>query len=198
MNEIVIVDIETSHTNKKIGSIVEIGISKLNLGNGERKIIYDELVKEDSFGEKDRDAWIFKNTDMKFEDVMAAKPIDMGIIQSIFNKYRATAYNKNFDFGFLKDKGFIINELNCPMIGSTNIVKAPFKNNWRPPHIPKNQEYKWPSVQESWDFLFGKDTGYIEKHRGGDDSLREAKIVYEFYKKHGFDLGLGNPEVKES
>jgi len=72
------------------------------------------------------------------------------------------------------------------MLFATKVCKIPgFYGSW-----------KWPKVQEAWDFLFGK-TNYIEKHRGADDALHEAQIVYKLYKEHGFELGLSNPEVNE-
>ena len=52
--------------------------------------------------------------------------------------------------------------------------------------------YKWPKVQEAWDYLFGK-TDYVEQHRGADDAMHEAKIVHEMIKREwlkvpGFEI----------
>ena len=59
------------------------------------------------------------------------------------------------------------------MILSTNICKL--KGRYK-------GKYKWPSVQEAWDFYFGN-TGYVEKHRGADDAFHEADIVFELIKR---------------
>lgn len=186
-NKIIVVDIETTGFLNDGGLILEIGIVELDLDTGYTKIIYNELVREDKFGQKHENSWIFENSDLTYKGMSDAQPIDMKAIQTIFNKYRATAYNKKFDFDFLRSRGFIINELYCPMLFATKVCKIPgYCGSW-----------KWPKVQEAWDFLFGKDTGYIEEHRGADDALHEANIVYELYKKHGFELGLSNPEVNE-
>jgi len=171
--KIAIVDIETTGFLPR-GLIVEVGISELDLDTGEVKLIYNELVKEPGFCEEDHMvSWIFTNTDLKFEDVMKADPLDVKTIQVILDKYPTTAYNKKFDFGFFKLRGLKVNELPCPMIISTNLCKLEKK---------RGSGYKWPKVQEVWDFLF-PDSGYIETHRGGDDSVHEAKIVYELYKR---------------
>lgn len=174
---IAIVDIETTGLKYNEELILEIGIVLLNLKTGEIKKIYDEVVKEDGFGEEHKESWVFNNSDLTFEEIIRASPLDNIKIQKIFNKYNATAYNKKFDFDFLKSRGLIINELPCPMIISTDICKLPgFYGN-----------YKYPKVQEAWNFFFGE-TDYVEKHRGGDDAKHEALIVYELYKRGLFDI----------
>ncbi|MEI7488369.1 MAG: hypothetical protein WCJ72_13370 [Chryseobacterium sp.] len=100
-------------------------------------------------------------------------------IQSILDSYQhgSTAYNNVFDFGFMEHRGFVFpKKLACPMKIATNICK-----------IPKMGGYKWPNVQEAHEFLFGK-TGYIESHRGADDALYEADIVFELYKMGKFTI----------
>ncbi|MCP4761402.1 MAG: 3'-5' exonuclease [archaeon] len=175
-NLVVVVDIETTGFSPENSCIIEIGICTLNLDNGETQFLFDKLIKEPNFSEKHRNEWIFNNSDMNFDEIMAANPLeDYKIkLQKIFDKYPATAYNKRFDFNFLIHRGFKIRELPCPMIAATNIIKLlPYK---------PNTQYKWPSVEESWHFYF-PNKNYIEKHRGYDDAIHEAKIVYEMYKR---------------
>jgi DNA polymerase-3 subunit epsilon len=169
MRKILIVDIETTGFKTR-DCIVEIGITMLNLETGERRIIYDEIVKEKNFGEEHRNAWVFKNTSLKFEDVMSSEPLDKAYLQDIFDQAPATAYNKKFDMRFLKDRGFNIKELDCPMILATDVC-----------NVKKNGRKKWPTVEEAWKYFFPNEK-YIEKHRGADDSLHEAKIVFELYQ----------------
>ncbi len=174
--KIAIVDIETTGFSPENECIVEVGITELDLETGETNLIYDELVKEGHFDESKKNSWIFKNTNLKYEDVMKAKPLDKKRIQEIFDTYKLTAYNKKFDFGFFKFRDFKFDELPCPMIIATNICKIVKK---------RGAGYKWPKVQEAWNFFF-PDSGYVEEHRGGDDSVHEAKIVYELYKQGHF------------
>ena len=59
---------------------------------------------------------------------------------------------------------------------ATNVVK-----------LRGRRGYKWPKVQEAWDFFFGK-TNYVELHRGADDAKHEAMIVHELYKRGIFKV----------
>ena len=142
--KIAIVDIETTDFLREGGLIVEVGIVSLDLKTGEVKKINDELVREIEFKEEHKRSWIFHNSDLTYEEVLTANPLNKNKIQDIFNKYPTTAYNKKFDFDFLKDRGLKINELSCPMVVATDICKIPHANGYR---------NKWPKVQEAWDFF---------------------------------------------
>lgn len=176
MKKVAILDIETTGLNALKHSIVEIGIVELNLDTCKTKVLFDSLVKEALFGEQDRNAWIFKYSDMKFEDVNNA-PLLSGFIQElqeIFKKYKTTAFNKSFDFGFLKARGIEFHdELPCIMQTATNILKIPSSCG----------DYKYPKVQEAWDHYY-PDKTYIEKHRALDDAVHEALILLKMYQ-HG-------------
>ena len=178
MTKIIIVDIETTDFLKRNGLIVEVGIVELDLTNGNRTPIYNTLVREEGFGEEHKDAWIFSNSNLKHEEVLTAKPLDREKLQEIFNKYSATAYNKRFDFDFLASRGLKIKELPCPMEALTPICKLPGKFG----------SYKWPKVQEAWDILF-PEVPYIEEHRGFDDALHEALLVYHLHKNGVVNYG---------
>jgi len=180
MKKIVIVDIETSGFQHQGGLIVEVGIVSLNLQTGNISNEFSEIVQEDGFGEqhtRDPYGWIFKNSDLQYEDVVRASNLlkIMPKIQTIFDKYPcgATAYNKQFDFGFLKSRGLRIKELPCIMLSAAPVVNLPPNPGYRDP--------KWPKVQEAWDFFFPR-SDYIEAHRALDDARHEALIAYELYK----------------
>ncbi|MHA1729383.1 MAG: 3'-5' exonuclease [Promethearchaeota archaeon] len=175
-NIIVVVDIETTGFSHKRDCIVEIGICELDLDTGKCKKLFDRLILEEHLSSRHIDEWIFENSNLEFEDVLKAKPLESyrEEIQRIFNKYLATAFNKRFDFDYLKDRGFKINELPCPMIKATNILKLPPKK--------PNTLYKWPSVEEAWVY-YHPDIKYIEQHRAYDDAVHEALIVFEMFKK---------------
>ena len=171
--KIAVVDIETTGFLKQGGLIVEVGIVELNLETGEIKELYNELVCESKFSDANKDSWIFSNSNLKFEEVKLAKPLNIEALQEIFNKYKATAFNKRFDFDFLSSRGLKIEELRCPMEILTDVCKIPGRYG----------KYKWPKVQEAWDILF-KDKPYIEAHRGYDDAEHEAKLVYYIHKNN--------------
>ena len=176
-NEILVVDIETTGFLNQGGKIVEIGMVLLNLNNGEVTEVYNSLVKESGLDSRHTRApygWIFGNSNLRFEEVLDAPSLDsqFDVVQALFNQYPATAFNKSFDFDFLRDRGFRINDLACPMKLATPICKLPKYRGYG---------YKWPKVEEAWHHFFGH-TGYIEAHRGLDDAKHEALIVYELYK----------------
>lgn len=178
--KILVLDIETTGFLNQGGSIVEIGIVELDLETGATEIILDTLLRENILTAKHREeplGWIFRNSNLTPEMVRDAPP-EMDVfshVQAILDSYPlgVTAFNKAFDFGFLKDRGLKIKELPCPMILSTPICKLPSRNGYG--------GYKWPSVEEAWKFFF-PETEYNELHRGADDAVHEAKIVHELYK----------------
>ena len=186
MKEIVVVDIETSGFQPQGGLIVEVGIVALNLQTGGITNEFNEIVQEKDFGEKhmrDPYGWIFKNSDLQYDDVLEAIELIAIIpkIQTIFDKYPcgATAFNKQFDFGFLKSRGLRIRELPCIMLSASPVVGLPPNLGYRDP--------KWPKVQEAWDYFF-PGSAYIEAHRALDDARHEALIAYELFKLGRFRL----------
>ena len=174
---IVVVDIETTGFSHQEDCILEISVCKLDLDSGVCSELFNKVIKEKHYSMKHRRAWIFKHSDLRYEDILNAKPLSFykKQLQRIFNIFPATAFNKRFDFDFLKDRGFLIKELPCPMIIATNILKLP-------PRKP-NTLYKWPSVEETWKYFF-PEKEYIEKHRAYDDSVHEALIIFEMYKRN--------------
>lgn len=181
-NKVAVIDIETTGLNPEIELILEIGIVELDLATGETKILFDSLVKETKFGEEHKEAWIFSNSDLKFEDFENAPLFDdlKQKISEIFNQYPITAFNKAFDLDFLKAKEINIpKELPCIMLTAQNIIKIPYQYD--------SSRYKRPNVQEAWDFFF-PNSEYIEKHRAADDAIHEAKILFELYKRRQFHI----------
>lgn len=184
-NTIIVVDIETTGFLNKGGKIVEIGIVKLNLATGAITPAYNSLVKEEGFGPRHRTGnfgWIFNNSDLSYEEVEVAPGLEeqRSEIQGLFDQFYATAFNKSFDFDFLRDRGFNIKDLPCPMKVATPICKLPNKYGYN--------SYKWPSVEEAWEHFFGSNTGYVEAHRGFDDAEHEAKIVYRLFELGHFQV----------
>jgi len=186
VTEILIVDIETTDLSPLHGSIVEVAIVSLNLKTSSRKILFDSVCREDSSETLKRDAWIFNNSTLTFEEVISAGYFQSILpeIQRIVDSYPLglTAYNLQFDFAFLEDRGLKIkNRLSCPMKLSTDVVKLPS-------HHPNHGKYKWPKVEEAWNYFFPQ-TPYKEKHRAADDAYHEAAIVCALYKMGKFPVG---------
>ena len=171
-----IIDIETTGFFPK-GFIVEVGIVSLDTETGEVETVFDSVCREEGMTAKDREAWIFSNSDLTIEAVREApllSDLKASIQGAIDGCDAVTAYNKKFDFTFLQDRGFNIHkEWPCPMLVSTDICKLPSKNGYG--------GYKWAKVEECWKHFF-PDEPYIELHRGCDDALHEAKICYELFK----------------
>ncbi len=186
MKEIAVVDIETSGFQNQGGLIVEIGIVSLDLDTGNITNEFDSIVKEDDFSIKHSQnpfGWVFQNSDLKYEDVVSANSLIemLPSIQKIFDKFPigATAFNKQFDFGFLQSRGLKIRELPCIMLSATDVVDLPPNPGFYTP--------KWPKVEEAWEYFF-PNIDYIEAHRALDDARHEALIAYELYKLGKFEI----------
>jgi len=177
-----IVDIETTWFFNKWGLIVEIWIASLDIETWEILEKYDSLVKEPWFNDSCARAWIFSNSSLSFEEVDNAPSLEsqLATIQSSIDSFEhgVTAYNKAFDFTFLRDRGITIpKELPCPMKVATPVLQLP--SIWY-------GDYKRPKVEEAWDHLVG--TPYVEEHRGLDDAIHEARIVFELIKLGKFEV----------
>lgn len=181
--KILVLDIETTGFLNQGGKIVELGIVELDLSNGNKEIIFSEVCHEKGITEQEiSESWIVQNSDLNVNLVKYSGTLESkkNRIQNILNSYPlgATAFNNDFDFGFLQDRGFVFpKKLGCPMKLSTDICKLP---------SPKGG-YKWPKVEEAHLHFFG-DIGYVEKHRGADDAFYEADIVYRLYQDGVFKL----------
>ena len=178
--KVAVADIETTNFLGRKGKIIEIGIASLDTDSGAITEAFHSLCFEDGIVAADADAWIFKNSDLTFEEVAEAPDLKdlREKIESILAEHDvATAFNKKFDFDFLRDRGFVLGpEWPCPMLASVNICKVAKKG--KQAH---HKGYKWPTVEEAWAFFF-PDKPYVEEHRGLDDAMHEAAIVYELFK----------------
>lgn len=180
---ILVIDIETTGFLNSGGKIVEVGIVELNLNTGKTKIVFDKVTHERPITRQEvENSWIVNNSNLTVEAIRQSKELKhlKPEIQEIINSYPngATAYNNAFDFGFLQNRGFKIPKvLPDPMLILTDMVKLP-------PRIA-GTKYKYPKVEEAWNYLFPK-TKYTELHRGADDALHEAQIIYTLHKQGKF------------
>ena len=180
--EILVLDIETTGLSPKTDFILELGIVKLNLETGEITTLFDEVFKDPNLTAKHRKSWIFENGFMNIEEIRNAQPLERyrTQIQNILLPFqgRITAWNREFDESFLYANGFDLGaDIPCPMKASTHFFK-----------IKGTRGFKWPKAQEAWDILF-PETHKIEAHRGLDDSIMEAKIIFELVKRGVYKIG---------
>lgn len=185
--KIAVIDIETTGFLNNGGQIIEVGIAQLNTANGQVTTIFNHVCHESI--PIDSDAWIFKNSNLTIEEVEDSETLELmrlGIQDAIDSCDAATAYNKKFDFGFLRSRGFKIeSEVTCPMLAATPICKIPNARGGD----------KWPKVQEAWNFFF-PNSDYIEEHRGADDAYHEALILMELIKLGAIHHEGENPYKK--
>ena len=128
--KIAVVDIETTGFHTQWASIVEIGIALVDTEKSTIKLIYDEIVNDKFRPNSDwnKKAWIFNNTDLTIDEVAKAITLkeQFDSIQTIFDKYPVTAFNSSFDFGFLKYRGFKLNEIKCIQKTSKQYLNTKF------------------------------------------------------------------------
>ena len=128
---LLVLDIETTNFFNKGGKIVEIGIASLNLNTFEILPIFDKVVREEGLSIEDSEdphGWIFKNSTLTFDECLNAELLGYHIflLNLLFQKYPVTAYNKKFDFTFLRDRGIKIPyECPDPMEQATPFLKLP-------------------------------------------------------------------------
>jgi len=167
--KIAVLDIETTGLYTSTDAIVEIGITLVDTKTNEIKTIFDKVILDPVFNKfKHKKAWIFENSDLKMSDVLKGTPLEetREELQTIFDTYPITAHNKPFDLRFLRDRDFVINDIKCLMRSCQQYKLV----------INHKGSAKAPSVEEAYQVLFPNEH-YIEKHRGGDDSIHEAKIL---------------------
>ncbi len=177
-----VIDIETTGLNPRYDYIVEVGICKIDLGTGEVSPLLDTLVCEEGFKrDGDPNGWIFENSDLSYDEVLEAPPWDNVCpkIRGILETYPVTAFNKDFDLGFLQHRGiYPRNVLPCIMKTATPICRIPH---------PYFGGYKWPKAEEAWDYFFPH-LGYVEAHRAYDDCVHEALILQEMHNRGYFPI----------
>ena len=179
--KLLIIDIETTGYIPEGHSIVEIGIVLCDSDTRETIPVFNQIVKDDEWDyNKHKYAWIFQNTNLTPEQVNRANHINhyKKELQALFDKYYITAYNKRFDVSFMSARGFKLRDVKDLQENAKDIAKT-LTGNRRP-----------PSVQRLYNWFFPEEA-YIEKHRGLDDALMEAKIFYKFCDmKAGKDVKL--------
>lgn len=174
-NKILIVDIETcGGFTYKDGFPIEIGIVELDINTGVVEVLLDTLCKHKGMRQEHRKSWIFDNSDLTVEEVQTAPMWEEVLpkIQEIVDKYPMgiTAFNRRFDIDYLTGFGVKFGKLQpCPMLVLKPIMNLPFKN---------GGIGKFPNCEEAWHYCY-PEVEYVELHRGCDDSIHEAQIIWK-------------------
>lgn len=183
MNDnILIVDIETTGFSNN-DFIIEVGIVTLDIVSGKILPLLDVLTWEKGITREIIDnSWIANNSTIT-SDAIYNNGIQfqklIPTIQNLINMFPLgiTAFNNVFDFRFLENRGLCLNtKLDCPMKVATDIIKLPHQ---------KRAGFKYPNVEEAYNYYF-PEKPYKELHRGLDDAIHEAKIIYEMIKRGEF------------
>lgn len=173
--KILVVDIETTGFLGSGGCIVELGAVSLDMETGVIEVVYDKVFNPGLEREELEKSWIVSNGYMSAETILAGIKFDdeREAIQAIVDIYDGvTAFNRNFDIQFLEVYGIKFAKLTpCPMLLSTPICKLPSRRG----------VFKWPNAEEAYKHFY-PESEYVEKHRGADDAMHEAEIIYAMHK----------------
>ena len=168
--KLLIIDIETTGFVPEGNSVVEIGIVLCDTDTREITTLFDNVVHDEEWDyNKHKNSWIFQNTDLTPEDVINSKHIEeyRDELQSIFDQYPITAYNKKFDLSFMNARGFKLKDTKDLMLNAQQV------------HIQLAGNPRYPKFEKVYNWFF-PNAKYIEKHRGLDDAIREAEVLYKF------------------
>lgn len=182
MTTIYVIDTETSTTSWKDGipdgHIVEIGIAKVNLDKQTVIPFFQSVINDP---EADPDAWVFKHTDLSFEEVQKGVSPDIiaRYLSSQLEGQEVTSFNEAFDHGMIdRDMPFINDKVRwgqCLMIQAAEIEE-----------IPRNHAGTglYPTAEATYNYLCPKDPCHLngkEKHRALADATMEGYILVELY-----------------
>ena len=185
MNEIYVIDTETSNTGFKDGKpvgghIVEIGVAKVNLDSMTVKQLYGFIVRDET---ADKEAWVFKNTSLSYDEVMNGH--ERGeVAKMLGNKLageRVTAYNIAFDHYMLEQDMPYIND--CVSWTEDIMVQAAMVE-----EIPRKHAGGdcYPRAEAAYNYLCPSDPCRLhghELHRAVYDAEMEGYILLELYKR---------------
>lgn len=183
-NKVAVIDIETTGFSKKFDKIIEIGIVELNINTKEKKVLLNSPIYEkgvEAFEEND----IFHKFDVSYEEVIKAPPLEslQKQLQLIFNNYRVTAFNTNFDLIFLENRGFSFpKKLKDIMKHVREIVPKTRKYNFQ-------DAYQYMhNLKENSEGNYLSDSDYIQQHQAIDDAIYEAELLYFLYHEFSYPL----------
>lgn len=186
--KMLVIDCETTTTEfhskrfngKPDGHIVEFGYTVVDLDD--KKIVGG--CHHFIFGDPNAtgEEWVFKNTSLRHDSSrITAKEFDNSYLSIISGPLLCSAFNTDFDRTMIERD--MPNLARCLywlpdiMIAADGIEEIPRKI-----HDTSTGFVSYPSVQSTYDYLF-PDKPVKEPHRAGPDSMMEAMILLELYKR---------------
>lgn len=159
MSSVLIVDVETTSLKSEIGSLIQVGVSELDKETGMIKPVYESYINDGV--PIDPKAWIFENTPLtpaKIEEKWVSIAVVKEILTELFKDKPVTAYNKEFDFKWLRSRGVEI-----PIEDECIMERAKRKMQSRKFAVPVSLAYFQIEA--------------VEPHGALDDSILEAVIL---------------------
>ncbi|MHA1456617.1 MAG: 3'-5' exonuclease, partial [Promethearchaeota archaeon] len=180
-NRIAIIDIETTSYIKKDAFIVEIGIVELDYVTGAKKILFNSPIYEKGV-ENYSGMGVFGISNLDLSDVKNSKNLESyrETLQFIFDRYRITSFNTNFDLSILESKGFIFPKKLMDLMNFTRKMLPQGKYNFE---FAYRQFY---NSKENNKGKYLKNKNYEEQHRAIDDAIHEAELLFLFIHKFDF------------
>ncbi len=185
-HKIAIIDIETTGFNPLKDRIVEIGIVELDLSTGEKKILFNSVVKDSNYNSsKYYNNLFLKDISIDPIEIEKARPLEFyrDILQLIFNCYKITAYNNRFDFRFLENRGFNIPRKLMDIMNFCQRI------------IPKGNSLKF---EEVYRYFYNtpqnkikeilSNPNYVSLHRAIDDVIHETELLFYLIQESNFPL----------
>lgn len=184
-----VIDIETTGLKGfPHDHVVSIGITEVDTERQSIREIYDEIVGHDIFkwGEKQKRAWIFENTDLKLEDIRSGKDIQTVVdeVQLLLTNKKVTSYNTAFDLDrFLYLKPWYLSDVikerkPCIMLSAKDYCKLPSKNGY--------DDYKYPKLVEAFAMLDCKMS--LGGHRALADALMASQVLLRLIEEGYYKL----------
>lgn len=184
-NTVYVIDTETSNTGwkdgkPKDGHIVEVGIAQVDLDAMSVKQLYGYIIRDET---ADRNAWVFKNTTLDYDEVMNGH--DRSMISRMLAREFAgqffTSYNIEFDRYMLNQDMPLFNE--CIHWGQDIMVQAS-----RVSEIPRRHAGGdcYPRAEAAYNYLCPDDPCHLnghELHRAVNDAEMEGYILLELWKR---------------
>ncbi len=168
---------------------MEIGIAVLETITGKVKVVYDQVLSHPPEKiEPHRNAWIFKNSSLSYEEVVNGKPVTEAAneIRTILQGRKMAIYNVAFDFErFLKWPPYNLGEviagiLPCIMVTATNVCKI----------RSRFYGYKWPTLEEARrkllpDIQLPKN---FNPHRAASDAYLSALVLHQLIQLGQYNI----------
>lgn len=102
-----VLDIETTDLDPNCGHLIEVGIARVDLERQKAFAEYGSVISC-KLNADERQAWVFRNSDLTPEDVESSPHTGWGICNDIQWHYMPrgvfTSYNQDFDFLWLDEK----------------------------------------------------------------------------------------------